>query len=242
MKGNLLMKRIMKKIVCAVTLLTAAIMCVIPAFAAVKISNANDARNAVVYIFGTGYKPAVNENGQYLIDENGYPVPTTGAWSGTGFAVGDPNEPVEFIITNAHVVLDDYGLQCNLKVYFSYAQNDFVIPTIYKIDEQKDIAILKLPEPTDKRTALVLCPSDDVDMNADVTALGFPGISDELTDNYKYDINDVTVTRGIISRKIYQKRYNAFNVSDRRIYKPRKFGRTACKFQRRSSRNQQRRN
>lgn len=198
------MKRIMKKIVCAVTLLTAAIMCMIPAFAAVKISNANDARNAVVFIYGEGYTPAVNENGQYLIDENGYPVPTTGAWSGTGFAVGDPNEPVEFIITNAHVVLDSYGSQCDLKVYFSYAQNDFVIPTIYKIDEQKDIAILKLPAPTDKRTALVLCPSDDVDMNADVTALGFPSISNKLTDNIKYDINDVTVTRGIISRKIYQ--------------------------------------
>lgn len=186
------MKNIIKKIVCAVTLLTAAIICMIPTFAAVKISTANDARNAVVFIYGTGYTPAGNDKA------------VMAAWSGTGFAVGDPNEPVEFIITNAHVVLDGFGLQGDLKVYFSYAQNDFVIPTIYKIDEQKDIAILRLPEPTDKRTALVLCPSDDVDMNADVTALGFPGVSDELTDNIKYDTNDVTVTRGIISRKIYQ--------------------------------------
>lgn len=204
MKGILHMKRIIKKIVCTVAAAVMMMTCGTTAFAAVKISNANDARNSVVFIFGTGYAPAVNEKGEYLIDENGQYIPKKNGWSGTGFAVGDPDKPVEFIITNAHVVLDDYGLQCDLKVYFSYAQNDFVIPTIYKIDEQKDIAVLKLPEPTDKRTALVLCPSDAVDMNAEVTALGFPGVSDKLTDNAKYDINDVTVTRGIISRKIYQ--------------------------------------
>lgn len=198
------MKRIMKKIVCVFTAAVTIMVCGTTAFAAEKIKNANDARNAVVWIYGEGYTPAVNEDGKYLIDENGRYIPTTGAWSGTGFAVGDPDKPVEFIITNAHVVLDDFGLQCDLKVFFSKAENDFVIPTIYKIDEQKDIAILRLPAPTDKRTALALCPSDDVDMNAEVTALGFPGISNYVTDNVKYDINDVTVTRGVISRKTYQ--------------------------------------
>lgn len=198
------MKRIIKKIVCVITAVIMAMTCSITVFAAVKINNANDARNAVVFIYGTGYTLKTDNNGKYVLDENGDPIITTGAWSGTGFAVGDPNEPVKFIITNAHVVLDGLGYQCDLKVYFSYAQNDFVIPTIYKIDEQKDIAVLQLPEPTDKRTALVLCPSDAVDMNAEVTALGFPSISNRLTDNAKYDINDVTVTRGIISRKIYQ--------------------------------------
>lgn len=198
------MKRIMKKIVCAVTAVIMAMACSITAFAAVKIKTANDARNAVVYIEGVGYTLKTNNNGEYILDENGDPIVTTGVWSGTGFAVGDPNEPVEFIITNAHVVLDTFGYQCDLRVYFSYAQNDFVIPTIYKIDEQKDIAVLKLPEPTDKRTALVICPSDAVDMNDEITALGFPGVSNKITDNAKYDINDVTVTRGIISRKTYQ--------------------------------------
>ncbi len=199
------MKNFIKRIACTVLALATFMLCGVSAFAdTVKITNANDARNGVVWIYGTGYTPAVDSAGNYIRDESGRIKITTGAWSGTGFAVGDPSKPIEYIITNAHVVMDDIGEQCSLRVYFSYAQNDFVIPTVYKIDEQKDIAILKLPAPTDKRTALVLCPSESVDMNGEVTALGFPGVSDKLTDNAKYDINDVTVTRGIISRKIYQ--------------------------------------
>ena len=199
------MKNFIKRIACTVLALAALMLCGVSAFAdTVKITNANDARNGVVWIYGAGRTYATDANGNILRNEAGQILVRSAAWSGTGFAVGDPAKPVEYIITNAHVVMDDIGEQCSLKVYFSYAQNDFVIPTVYKIDEQKDIAVLKLPAPTDKRTALVLCPSDSVDMNGEVTALGFPGVSDKLTDNAKYDTEDVTVTRGIISRKFYQ--------------------------------------
>ena len=180
------MKNIAKRFVSLViALLTMVVSSTVTFADTVKITNPNEARNAVVWIkvpIGTGYS------------------------SGTGFAIGDPNEPVEYIVTNAHVVtIDNKGtIGSKVMVYFSEAQNDYVITTIYKIDLQKDIAILKLPEPTTKRTALVLCPSDDVDMNGEVTTLGYPGVSDKLNDNKKHDTNDITVTRGIISRKFYE--------------------------------------
>lgn len=199
------MKNVLKRFVGAVIALITIMVCGTSVFAAtVKINTPNDARNAVVYIYGEGYAIARDKTtGKPLVDASGKILIKRGAWSGTGFAVGDPNKPVKYIVTNAHVVLDELGEKCDLKVYFSYAQNDFVIPTIYKIDKEKDIAILQLPEATDKRTALVVCTSDNVDLNSEVTALGFTGVSDKLTDNVKYDTNDVTVTRGIISRKYY---------------------------------------
>ncbi|MBQ4165869.1 MAG: trypsin-like peptidase domain-containing protein [Oscillospiraceae bacterium] len=180
------MKTIMKRLaILMMALLTLVVSSTVTFADTVKITNPNEARNAVVWI----------------------KVPAGDVYySGTGFAIGDPNEPVEYIVTNAHVVtIDDKGtIGSKVLVYFSEAQNDYVITTIYKVDQQKDIAILKLPEPTTKRTALVLCPSDEVDMNGEVTALGYPGMSDKLNDNKKHDMNDITLTRGIISRKFYE--------------------------------------
>ena len=52
---------------------------------------------------------------------------------GTGFAIGKPGEPVEYIVTNGHVV--EYGYMGpkvyakylrRRQVYFSAAENDYV--------------------------------------------------------------------------------------------------------------------
>lgn len=199
------MRRLIRKIACAVLALAMTMICGVSAYAdTVRIRNANDARNSVVFIYGEGLSYALDEAGELIFDENFNIKKVPVAWSGSGFAIGDPKKNVEYIVTNAHVVTDIFGNMGNLRVYFSYAQNDFVVPTLYKIDKEKDIAVLKLPEPTDKRTALVLCPSDKVDMNNEVSALGYPYTSDLLGDNSKYDINDVTVTRGVISREYYE--------------------------------------
>lgn len=139
---------------------------------------------------------------------------------GSGFAIGEPGKPVSYIVTNAHVVVDDYARYRSLdsttsktevnsrradevKVYFSYGANDFMRAQIYYINEKKDICVLKLPEPTEKRQPLVLCKSDDVDMDDDFAALGYPGDSDLFMDNtgLSYGIDDITMTRGAISRK-----------------------------------------
>lgn len=125
-------------------------------------------------------------------------------WSGTGFAIGDPEAPVEYIVTNWHVVTSSGKFvpgSTEIKVYFSYATNDYMVASVYKIDETRDIAVLRLPEPTTKRTALVLCPSDDIKTGESVTAIGYPGVSDVISFEHKYDLTDVTATSGVLSKK-----------------------------------------
>lgn len=139
---------------------------------------------------------------------------------GSGFAIGEEGQPVSYIVTNAHVVVDKYAEYMSLdsttaktevnsrradevRVYFSYGSNDFMRAQIYYINEKKDICILKLPEPTDKRKPLVICRSENIDMDDEYAALGFPFDSDLFMDNtgLAYNIDDITMTRGAISRK-----------------------------------------
>lgn len=139
---------------------------------------------------------------------------------GSGFAIGEEGKPISYIVTNAHVVVDRYAeyLSTNsttaktevnsrradeVRVYFSYGSNDFMRAQIYYVNEKKDICILKLPEPTEKRKPLVLCRSEDIDMDDEFAALGFPFDSDLFMDNtgLTYNIDDITMTRGAISRK-----------------------------------------
>lgn len=139
---------------------------------------------------------------------------------GSGFAIGEEGQPVSYIVTNAHVVVDEYARYMSLdsttaktevnsrradevRVYFSYGSNDFMRAQIYYVNEKKDICILKLPEPTDKRKPLVICRSENIDMDDEFAALGFPFDSDLFMDStgLAYNIDDITMTRGAISRK-----------------------------------------
>lgn len=167
----------LKRIVCAFTALIVAIACGVPAFA---ISTASEARNGVVYIR--------TDNG-----------------AGTGFAIGNPNKPVEYIATNSHVV--NYGkVGDQAIVVFSMAANKMMIGTVVEIDTTKDLAVIKLPETTTERTALKLCPSEEVDFDDTFSALGYPFNSE--TNNI--DASEITMTRGAIS----QKRYDSNHTTD----------------------------
>lgn len=161
-------------------------------------------------------KPFVfNINGRWL--DEGY----LGTYkkTGSGFVVGKEGDQAEYIVTNAHVVLDntaDYikantdkslaaGLSINsiqatkVNVVFSAAANEVMSAQIIHVDETKDICILKLPKPTDLRKPLVLCKSADRDPNDNnCAAVGFPGNMDlyqEDTDIRK-DINDMITAPG----------------------------------------------
>lgn len=143
------------------------------------------------------------------------------SYRGSGFAIGNENEPVQYIVTNAHVVLDDTaeGIRSldplnaamnissqkanEVRVYFSYGANEFMRAQIYLVDEARDICVLKLPQATDKRKPLTICKSTDINMDDDFAALGFPGDSDLLMDgtSLAYDMNSITSTRGAISRQ-----------------------------------------
>lgn len=173
-----------------------------------------------------GMAPAQARNGvayvqQLLYDANGSLV---AGGSGTCWAVGKPGEPVEYFVTNGHVVQyayvipkQDTSYTGQVTVVYSGAENDFVTAQVvyYSSPAEKDIAILKVPSPTDKRVPLPLRPSDTVEAGEQAYALGYPGVSDALADNIRYDVEDVTITDGIISKRttVVGALYEAFQIN-----------------------------
>lgn len=153
-----------------------------------------EARNSVVLVAAT------------VVDDQGN---SSMGW-GTGWAIGKPGKPVEYIVTNGHVVEQAYtypqlytNVQGQIQVVFNAAENDFVIPEVvyYSAPQEKDIAILRLPTPTEKRIPLQLRPSDTVDIGETAWALGYPGISSMYQQYSTFSPDDITLTQGIISKR-----------------------------------------
>ena len=154
-----------------------------------------EARNGIVMVYATVYDNQGNS-------ESGW---------GTGWAIGKPGEPIEYIVTNGHVIekaytyprIDSSLYGGEVSVYFSAAENDFVNPKVvyFSPSSEKDIAILKLPSATDKRTALRLGESDGVNIGETAYALGYPGNSADRQSYKTFDKDDITMTKGIISKR-----------------------------------------
>lgn len=166
MKKSMKFKRIVS--LAAVVVLMLSLMSV-----SVFAGTASDAKNSVVAV--------INQNG------SGY---------GTGFAVGEIGKPIEYIVTNNHVVKGEENTTAT--VAFDLASNDYVLANIYFSDPAKDLAVLKLPQPSDKRQAMVLCPMESVDPDDSFAALGYPG--NQATDWPKYNKDDITVTKGGVKK------------------------------------------
>lgn len=128
-------------------------------------------------------------------------------WSGTGFAIGKPGEPVEYIVTNWHVATCSGKFDVknvSIRVYLSSSaeESSSIKASVVKIGNKNlDIAVLKLAKPTTERTALVLRPeSDGIEAGEDVRTLGFPGDADRFDDLKDKGISGISVTNGIISK------------------------------------------
>ena len=154
-----------------------------------------DARNGVVRIVFT-----------YTLD--GEPS----GQMGTGFFVGEEGKPVEYIITNAHVVTvyDQYtgdvlGVADEVDVVFDdYNEDSTMTAKVLKIfDNGVDLAVLRLEAPTTLRQPLKLLSADSVDVTENVYALGFPGIADDTTGMVNSTVEDVTITSGTISKESF---------------------------------------
>lgn len=124
---------------------------------------------------------------------------------GSGFAIGKPGKDIQYIATNCHVAqpTDKYGnkIPCTLTVYFSAAAQRSMTAEVYWKSDEHDLAVLKLPEPTDQREAMVLCPMEKTDMDDDFAALGYPAAS-MAADVVKFDESDISITRGGISKQV----------------------------------------
>jgi hypothetical protein len=170
-------------------------------------------RQGVIFIFWTG--PAYVEGDLQDV-----------ATSGTGFFVGDPDGDAQYIVTNYHVIecydlldemFDSYYYEIssyyqlsdpstpkvNFPLYVAFGQNDLQEVYVVDFDKSKDIAVLKLANPTDKRSNLTLLKHSDSFVGEDFWAVGYPGASDYYKASTSVaGVNDSTVTKGTVSRII----------------------------------------
>lgn len=144
------------------------------------------------------------------IDPSGKAHPIQG---GSGFLIND-----QTLLTNHHVVemnnetkaaasaaygvdfVNDTKLEVRVQVVI---QRDVVMDaTVRASSAEMDVAVVELSEPIGGRVAVALGDSSSVTETQTVYALGFPQLP-ELAQDVKYYTNsDVTVTDGIIAKKI----------------------------------------
>ena len=125
-------------------------------------------------------------------------------WRGTGFFVGEDGEDPEYIVTNCHVV-EEFILtgkaQGGGTLHVLFDQDDEAEAYLVEYDAEKDIALLKLEEPTDKRIALPLCAPEDDMLGDEVYAVGYPLAADMTVQAVSsFRAEDASVTAGSISR------------------------------------------
>lgn len=138
----------------------------------------------------------VDKSRMYIDDTNNL----CQAKAGSAFFVGDHDGGAQYLVTNNHVIegyvhsgkgqltnffyTDDaengdwyIGTgRSQIRVYFD--DNDYVDASVVETDEVRDIALLKLASPTDKRSPLWLGEATEEMVGRAVSVVGFPGIAD----------------------------------------------------------------
>lgn len=134
----------------------------------------------------------------YIVSDHGTSVGT-----GSGFAIGENGKSVQYIVTNYHVVFDsNTGEKADsVTVCFSAAANRYMVAQIYRYSAEKDIAILRLPEPTNEVKPLKLRKYSENDLSETFYALGYPARATTMTDYERFDKTEIVTTSGMISRQ-----------------------------------------
>ena len=125
-------------------------------------------------------------------------------WRGTGFFIGSPGENPQYIITNCHVV-EEFILAGKalgggqLRVLFDKDVEAEAYLVDY--DAEKDVAVLRLAEATDKRVPLLLKEPSEDSLGSEAYAVGYPLAADITVQAVNsFSQKDATVTTGSISR------------------------------------------
>lgn len=145
--------------------------------------------------FAETYPQAVvdGKNSIFLVlvtDEDGYIMGT-----GSGFAIGKKGNPIDYIITNYHVVEDNPN-----GVSILVGRSNLLPLEVVFSDPVIDFVILKASTPIHNKTPLPLQTSEKVKDGQAVYALGFPGDSLNFTDYLEANPDDVTAYSGNISK------------------------------------------
>lgn len=179
-----------KKVVCLLSALLLAVSVAFPAAAAFN----RDVLDSVVVVYVEIY----NDDELY------------GYATGTGFFVGESGEDPQYLVTNYHVL--EYYVATGggdgtslLRVFFS--QDDIEEAYVVEYSEEKDLAVLRLSKPTEKRRPLTLeAPTSEM-VGSTVYAVGYPSLADSdqvANPNTRFGTEDATVTTGSFSRLLVQ--------------------------------------
>lgn len=131
---------------------------------------------------------------------------------GSGFAVGKRGRPVQYVVTNAHVVEEAETAQSAVRVYYSPTGSTSLTARVSLLSRDKDIAVLKLDSPLSELKALPLLTSDGVSDAETVYALGFPGDTLDASDFQSFSRSDMTITSGIVSNRVIQLGEKCFQI------------------------------
>ena len=131
--------------------------------------------------------------------------------TGTGFFVGEVGKPVEFIITNAHVVTEydktgtaiDYFNEVYVVFEDVNADSTATAKVMKVFSNGVDLAVLRLQAPTTLRKPLPLASAESVEIMEEVYALGFPAIADDSSGALSSAVKDITITNGNITKQQY---------------------------------------
>lgn len=123
---------------------------------------------------------------------------------GTGFFVGADNQDPQYILTNCHVIEDfliSGGSAGSGTLQVAFDKDTYEEAYVVTYNAEKDIALLKLAEPTDERSALKLKPVNDKNVGSSVFAVGYPTTADQTIKAVDhFGKTDASVTGGRISR------------------------------------------
>ncbi len=118
--------------------------------------------------------------------------------TGSGFAVGDGR----IFVTNWHVV---EGSDKGWKIGVLDDRGELRPSELVARSRQKDLAILRVRDEGPPRTPVVFASPSTIEVGQDVIAMGYPGASDIVEDEYASGPEGITVTKGILSRTIRAK-------------------------------------
>ena len=129
---------------------------------------------------------------------------TMNYWRGTGFFVGEAGKDPQYIVTNCHVV-EEFILAGKAlgggELYVRFDQDDEAEAYLVDYDAEKDVAILRLAEATDKRVSLQMRVPQEDSLGSEAYAVGYPAAADlTVTAVNSFSQKDATVTTGSISR------------------------------------------
>lgn len=125
-------------------------------------------------------------------------------WRGTGFFIGSPGENPQYIITNCHVV-EEFILAGKAlgggQLHVLFDKDDEAEAYLVDYDAEKDVAVLRLAEATDKRVPLLLKEPSEDGLGSEAYAVGYPLAADITVQAVNsFSQKDATVTTGSISR------------------------------------------